>query len=139
MNQAPTKNLPRPTPDTQPFWDACRKHRLLIQHCKSCGHHQFYPRLVCSECLGLELEWVEASGRGVVRSFTILRQAISPAYADDVPYVVALIRLEEGPTMMSNVVDCDAESVHIGMAVEVLFSAYTDEITVPQFRPTGST
>ena len=88
--------------------------------------------------MSAELEWVKASGRGQVRSFTILRQAISPAYADEVPYMVALIQLEEGPTMMSNVVDCDPESVRIGMAVEVVFTAYTDEIFVPQFRPVVS-
>ena len=138
MSQAPTKNLPRPTPDTQAYWDGCRDEKLFIQHCTRCGHYQFYPRLICSSCMSPELEWAEASGKGQVRSFTILRQAISPAYADDVPYVVALIELSEGPTMMSNVVDCDPESVHIGMAVEVVFTAYTDEITVPQFKPLDS-
>ena len=132
------KNLPRPTPDTQAFWDGCSKEQLLIQRCSECGRFQFYPRRICSTCLADPVEWIEASGRGSVKSFTIMRQAISPAYSDEVPYVVALIELEEGPTMMSNVVECDPEKVTIGMPVEVVFNAYTDEITVPQFKPVDS-
>ena len=82
-----------------------------------------------------QVEWIQASGRGTVASFTIVRRPVSEAYADEVPYVVALIQLEEGPTLMSNVIGCDPESVAIGMPVEVTFEDWSDAITVPKFRP----
>jgi hypothetical protein len=82
-----------------------------------------------------QVEWIQASGRGKVVSFTIVRHAISEAYAADVPYVIALIQLDEGPTMMSNVIQSDPERMMIGMPVEVVFEAWSEEITVPKFRP----
>ncbi len=85
------------------------------------------------------VEWVQASGHGHVKSFTIIRRAVSKAYAAEVPYVIALIELDEGPTMMSNVVELDPESVAIGLPVEVMFEEWSDEITIPKFRPSGST
>ena len=81
------------------------------------------------------LEWVKASGRGQVLTFTIVRRAVSEAYAADVPYVVALIQLDEGPTMMSNVIQCDPETLKIGSPVQVVFEDWSEEISVPQFRP----
>ncbi len=131
----PQRNLPPVTVETRAFWDACREGRLLLQQCSDCGHRQFYPRLVCSQCLGRKLDWIEASGRGRVETYTVMRQAISPAYRDDLPYVVAIIRLAEGPTMLSNVIDCEPEQVRIGMAVQLRCVALTDEITLPKFRP----
>jgi uncharacterized OB-fold protein len=129
------KNLPHPNPETAPYWEGCREQKLLIQRCSSCGHHQFYPRILCTECTSQQVEWVSACGRGKVVSFTIVRQAISEAYAADVPYVIALIQLDEGPTMMSNVIQSDPESVMVGMPVEVIFEAWSEEITVPKFCP----
>ncbi len=129
------RNVPEITPDTAAFWEGCREGRLLIQCCGACGHRQFYPRLVCSACGQLAPAWVEASGKGTVESFTVMRQAISPAYAADVPYVLAIIRLAEGPTMMSNVIGCDPDEVSIGMPVRVAFEPLTPEIALPKFRP----
>ncbi len=129
------RNLPRATPETAPYWEGCRAQKLLIQRCSSCGHYQFYPRIICTACASRKVEWVAASGQGKVLSFTIIRQAISEAYAADVPYVIALIQLDEGPTMMSNVIEFDPERVMMGMPVEVVFEAWNDEITVPKFRP----
>lgn len=129
------RNLPRATPETAPYWDGCRDGKLMIQRCSSCGHYQFYPRLLCTECMSDQGEWISASGRGKVVSFTIVRQAISAAYAADVPYVIALIQLDEGPTLMSNVIQSDPERVTMGMPVEVVFEAWSEEITVPKFRP----
>jgi len=80
------------------------------------------------------VEWIQSSGRGTVVTFTICRLPVAEAYAADVPYVVALIQLEEGPTMMSNIVQCDPESVVSGLPVEAVFETWTDEITMPQFR-----
>lgn len=135
MTDAAGKFFPRPTPETETYWQGCRNHELLLQRCSQCDESQFYPRIVCNKCMSDDLQWVRASGRGEVLTFTIVRHAVSKGYAADVPYVVALIRLDEGPIMMSNVVDCDPESVVIGTPVEVLFEDWSDEVSIPQFRP----
>lgn len=127
------KHLPRPTPLSQPWWDACREMQLLLQRCTECGHHQFYPRTLCTAC-SHEVEWIPASGQGTVLSYTVIRHPVSPAYKADVPYIIALIELEEGPVMMSTVDDCDPGNVRIGMPVAVDFQQWTDEITMPFFR-----
>jgi uncharacterized OB-fold protein len=131
------KFLPRPTPESAPFWQGCRDHKLLLQYCTTCGTHQFYPRVICANCMSEQLEWREASGRGTVETYTIVTRAVSEAYAADAPYVIALITLEEGPRMMSNVIGCDVENVKCGIAVEVVFERWSDEITMPKFRPVG--
>jgi len=133
------KFMPRPRPETAAWWEGCRGHMLMIQRCAQCGAFQFYPRIVCSSCMSDQVEWVQSSGRGEVSTFTICRLPVAEAYAADVPYVVALIQLEEGPTMMSNVVECDPESVKTGMQVEVVFETWSEEITMPQFRPLPKT
>jgi len=135
MTDMPLKHFPRPTPETEAFWEGCRKQELLLQRCVDCSEFQFYPRISCTTCSGDKLEWVKAGGQGSVRTFTIVRRAVSEAYAADVPYVVALIRLDEGPTMMSNVVQCDPETLQIGDPVQILFENWSEEISIPQFRP----
>jgi len=132
------KHFPRPTPVSRPYWDACREGRLLLQLCSGCHKHQFYPRIVCSHCGASTLEWAQASGRGTVQSFTVVRRPVSPGYAADTPYVIALIALAEGPVMMSNVVGCAPEDVNVGMPVEVLFETWSEEITVPKFHPVAT-
>lgn len=136
MNGHMDKFLPRPTPESAPFWQGCRDHKLLLQYCVACGKHQFYPRVICANCMSEQLEWREASGRGTVETYTIVTRAVSDAYAADVPYIIALITLEEGPRLMSNVIGCDVESVKCGLAVEVVFERWSDEITMPKFLPT---
>lgn len=135
MSDTPTKRLPVATIETEEYWAGCRRHELLIQRCTDCATYQFYPRLMCTVCARRSLEWVRASGRGRVRSFTIVRRAVSAGYSAEVPYVVALIELDEGPTMMSNVVGCAAEQVHMHMPVEVTFEDWAPGVTVPRFRP----
>ena len=135
MSKQLSKHFPVPTPETAPYWEACHNHQLLIQKCADCGKHQFYPRTVCSYCLGGNLEWTEASGRGEVVSYTIMHRAVPKAYADSDVTILALIRLEEGVKMMSNVVGCHPGEVRTGMAVEVTFEDWSDEISVPMFRP----
>ena len=129
------KFLPGPRPETATWWDSCREHKLMIQHCLKCGAFQFYPRIICSSCTSGQIEWVQSAGQGKVVTFTICRVPVAEAYAADVPYVVALIQLQEGPTMMSNIVNCDPDSVFSGMEVEVVFEIWNDEITMPQFQP----
>jgi uncharacterized OB-fold protein len=132
------KFAPVPTPLTRVYWDACREHRLLIQRCPECGQHQFYPRIVCASCGGRGVEWVEASGRGAVESWTVVRTPVAEAYAGETPYVIALIRLDEGPVMMSQLVDCRPEGVSRGMHVQVEFREWSENITMPLFRPDGN-
>jgi hypothetical protein len=93
---------------------------------------------VCTSCSSDNLEWVKANGRGKILTFTIVRRPVSEAYAEDVPYVVALIKLDEGPTMMSNVVECDPESLQIGDPVQVMFEEWSKDISIPKFSPAKS-
>lgn len=131
----PPKPLPVPNEDTRPFWEACRRHELLLQRCNACGRVQFYPRAMCSACLSRDMSWQKATGLGTVYSYTVVHRPPSPAFAADVPYVVALIDLEEGVRMMSHVVDCRPEDVTVGQRVQVAFRDETTDITLPVFRP----
>ncbi|WP_394729260.1 Zn-ribbon domain-containing OB-fold protein [Altererythrobacter sp. GH1-8] len=135
MERQVEKFLPRPTPESAPFWEGCQEHKLLLQYCMACSTYQFYPRVICANCMSEQIEWREASGRGTVESYTIVTRAVSEAYAADVPYVIALIILAEGPRMMSNVIGCDVDSVQSGMAVEVVYEPWSADITMPKFRP----
>jgi uncharacterized OB-fold protein len=130
-----TKPLPEPTEVSRPFWDAAREHRLLIQRSKNTGKYVFYPRAVSPFGRDDELEWVEAAGRGLVYSYTVARRPTGPQWAGDVPYVIAIIELDEGVHMTANIVDCDVDAVRVGMPVEVTYQEVTPEVTLPQFRP----
>ena len=134
MSRHKGKFLPTPDPLTLPYWEACKRHELMIQECSQCGTRQFYPRSICTSCSDLDLSWVQASGSGTVVSWTVARLPVSPAYADDVPYVIALIKLDEGPVMMAQIVDSDPDSIQTGMPVDVCFEEWTEDITMPNFR-----
>ena len=126
-----TKVLPTETELTRPFWEGCRSGELRMQHCDDCDRLQFYPRVICTQCDGNNLSWRAVSGNGRVTSYTVVRRGISPAYT--APYVVALIELDEGPCMMSNVVDCDPDTVVVGAVVEVRFESWTKDHVLPVF------
>lgn len=130
---------PRPVPEASaygaPFWAAAHDHRLVLQHCPRCDRLQHFPRPWCTECLNDALDYVEASGLGTVYACTVVRRNPNPSFAARVPYVLALIDLDEGVRLMSNVVDCDPESVHIGQRVRVCFEAVDDIHSVPLFTP----
>lgn len=130
-----SKPLPLPTPQTQPFWDAAREHRLVAPRCADCGTTFLYPAPTCPTCLGESFGWEQLSGRGVVYSCTVVRQALHPAFRAEVPYVFAIIELEEGMRMASNVIECDPEEVHPDQPVEVVFEEASETITLPKFRP----
>ena len=129
------KPLPEPTFFSKPFWDGAKRHELLIQKCKDCQKFVFYPKVVCPFCLSDNLEWVKASGRGKVYSYMVVYSYQPQAFAEDVPYVVAIIDLEEGVRLMSNVVECDPETVRCDMNVTVVFDDVTEEFTLPKFKP----
>ena len=138
MTQHLGKNIPTPTAGTQAYWDACHNHQLKIQRCADCQHYQFYPRIICTQCMSERLDWVEVSGQAQIISYTVVARAVAKAYEMDVPYIVALVALDEGPTMMTNIIDCSPEMVRVGMPLMVCFEDWTDEITIPKFRPTAS-
>jgi uncharacterized OB-fold protein len=135
MAAQPAKPIPVPTLETRPYWEGCKAHELRIQRCAACAHHQFFPRMYCTQCMSDRVEWVEASGRGKVLSYTIVHRPVSPAFKDEIPYVVALVTLDEGPTMMTNIVGWSPQSLAIGMPVAVTFEDWTEEISIPKFRP----
>jgi len=128
------KPLPVIDAESRPYWDALREHRLILKQCRDCRRHHFYPRELCPHCHSNALDWVEASGTGVIYSFTIARRPAGPAFKPDVPYVVAVIDLEECPRMMTNILTADVESVRIGQKVQVVFADVTEEVTLPKFR-----
>lgn len=131
---AAARPIPVATPVSQPFWDGCQRGVFLLQRCASCDVTQFYPRTLCSRCGGTELEWVQASGEAQIVSYTVVRRAITPAFAERVPYVVAIVRLAEGPQLMSHIVDCDPERVRVGAAVTLGFEDLDGEASLPVFR-----
>jgi len=137
MTRAKTIPLPRPTALSRPHWDGCREGVLRVQRCAACGSYEFIPQAVCTRCQAGKLEWVESSGRGSVYSHTTVYRPPRPEF--DAPYVVAIVELEEGWHMLTNLVDCTPEEVAIGLSVEVDFRAVSDEITLPCFRLRRST
>jgi len=129
-----TKPLPPVDAQSRSYWEACNQGRLVLQQCAACGHVQHYHRILCTHCGTGRLTEVDASGKGSVRSFTVIRRAVSSAFDADVPYVVALVELAEGPTMMSNLVESPLENIRIGAPVELTFERRSDAINIPQFR-----
>jgi uncharacterized OB-fold protein len=127
--------VPEPTGDTAYFWERCRAGQLVLQRCAACGRVQFYPRALCTGCLSATLEWIPASGRGAVHSFTTVFRAPTPDFQGDTPYVVAVIELAEGVRLISRVTGCAPAQVAIGMPVEVVFEAVSEAIALPWFRP----
>ena len=130
-----TKPLPYPNEVSQPFWDAAKRHELRIQRCNACGTHIFYPREACSQCLSPDLIWIPVSGKGTLYSYTIAQAPTHPAFAEDVPYVIAIVELEEGPRITTNLVGCLPDEVTIGMPVMASFEEVTPEVTLVKFRP----
>lgn len=128
------KPLPVITPENQPFWVACKAGELRMQQCSDCGHIRYPINLVCPRCLSSNFEWVRLSGRGTVFSYIVFHQVYHAAYKADVPYNVAMIQLEEGPRLFSNVIGTPNDGVKVGDAVEVVFDPVTSEISLPRFR-----
>ena len=129
------KPLPSPDADSAALWAGMRAGRLLLQHCLACGHTQYYQQGICRACGSDRLEHRAASGRGHVHSYSVVHRAPGPAFKADTPYAVLLVELDEGPRMISSLVDADPSAVAIDMAVELVFDPVTDQVTLPRFRP----
>lgn len=127
------KPLPKPTPTSRPFWEAAKRHELMLQRCETCRSFIYYPRPRCPNCFSDRLSWQRASGRGTVYSFTVVRRASSRSFADG-PYVLAIVELDERVRMTTNIV-ASPDKVRVGMAVEVFFDDVTPEHTLVKFKP----
>jgi uncharacterized OB-fold protein len=133
-----SKPLPEITDDNRPFWDGLRKEQLRLQQCARCAHIRYPISHVCPECLEAAHEWVPVSGKGEVYSYIVFHQVYDKAFAGDVPYNVALVQLDEGPRMFSNVVGVPNDEVAVGTRVRIVFDRVTEEVTLPKFTPEGS-
>ncbi len=137
MNRAAAlaPHLPIVDAESEPFWAGTKERKFLIRHCRACGRNHFYPRHYCPHCWSDQCDWQPASGRGRVYSYTVIHHNDVPPFKDMLPYIVALIDLDEGVRVTSNLVECTPEVVHVGMPVEVIYEQVTDDIALPQFRP----
>ena len=129
------KPLPAIDRVSRPYWEAARRHELVIQRCGQCSSWIFYPREQCPECFSRELAWTPVSGRGRVYAFTVVHQPAHPGFQGETPYTYAVIQLEEGVRMASNVVGCAPADVKVEMAVEAVFDEVSPDWTLVKFRP----
>jgi uncharacterized OB-fold protein len=121
-------HLPTPDAETQPYWDATREHRLLIKRCGACGRPHWYPRPFCPHCWSEDVAWEEASGLGTLYTWSVVRRNDLPPFGERVPYITAVVDLDEGPRMLSNLVGVDEAEVRIGMRLEVRWQADGDDV-----------
>ncbi len=136
MAEVQAKPVPQPDGISRPYWEGANLGEFRYQRCKACGKAQFYARNACVHCHGRELTWQVAAGGGRVASFSVIHRAPIAAFAGDVPYVLALVDLDEGFRFMCNVLRCDPATVRIGMPVRVCFeSRVGSEQKIPQVEP----
>jgi uncharacterized OB-fold protein len=128
--------VPGITPLTQPYWDGARRHQLLLQRCGACGYVWHPPLPRCPECHSANVDWIPASGRGRLYTYTVVYHATHAAMADKVPYISALVQLDEGPRVLTNLRSCSEDQAQIGMPLRLIFEELTADITLPQFEPT---
>jgi uncharacterized OB-fold protein len=119
---------PQPNPETKGFWDACAEGKLMVGKCRACSRTHYYPRAICPYCFSDETELQPASGRGTIYTYSVMRRA-------PIPYAIAYVTLAEGPTMMTNIVDCDLDSIKIGQKVKLVFKPSDGGPPVPCFAP----
>jgi uncharacterized OB-fold protein len=124
---------PIPDEHSRAYWDAAAEGRLLIQRCTACGAHQFYPRRHCASCLAADPEWVQASGRGRLHTYSVVHRTPNPEFAGETPYVFAIVALDEGVRMSARVVDVPHERLACDMPVRVVFATGEDGVTHPSF------
>ncbi|TAL33169.1 MAG: Zn-ribbon domain-containing OB-fold protein [Spirochaetes bacterium] len=134
MNFDMTKPLPEVQPWSARFWEGTRQGKLLIQTCKACNAIIFYPRKACPECWSDKLDWIEASGKGTVYTFSTAYSMVEPRFMDELPYTIAYVDLDEGIRMMTRIIGCDPKEIKIGMKVEVTFFQRED-FHLPYFKP----
>lgn len=134
MSTPSARPIPEVSPALAPYFAAARAGRLVVQRCTGCSALRFPPRELCSACLATEATWQEVSGRGEIFSYYVMHQVYHQGFAAEVPYAVVVVKLEEGPKLTSNVVDCPLDEIAIGMPVEVVFEELSPEVTLPKFH-----
>jgi uncharacterized OB-fold protein len=134
MSDNYSKPLPEPSIDSQPYWDGLKDGRLLLQTCSNCKKTRHYPRPVCDRCYSMEVDWIEASGRGVVHSWTETHHPFHVSFRGETPYILVTVDLPEGVRLQSQLLNADLAVLRIGLGVEVVFVDATDEVTLPMFR-----
>ncbi len=122
---------------SRPFFEGARQHLLMLQECSACGAVMWPVKPRCDNCWSADIKWVQASGKGTLYSFTLVHQLMHPGFADEIPYNLAEVDLEEGLRIMTNVVGCSNAALQIDMPLEVTFEDITDEVTLPKFKPVG--
>lgn len=127
--------VPHPSPESAPFWEACRNGELRLQRCQSCGRYWFPPGVFCPECWSPDWSWERTRGAGTIHSFVVFRRAYHPHPAFQPPYVVAVVELAEGPHLVTRLTEIDPEDVRVGQAVEAVFVPAGDGWSLPLFRP----
>ncbi len=137
MTSEYAKPLPLPQPESDYYWEQAANGKLVIQKCSDCDNTQFYPRVLCTACNSRSLGWIESSGNGTLFTFSIVHLPPHPGFAPDTPYIAAIVELEEGVKMPSQVIGIEPEPdfLRIGMPLEVVFEKATDAISLPKFRP----
>jgi uncharacterized OB-fold protein len=134
---AATRPLPTPDHESAEFWRRVAAHRMALQRCRGCGAVRFYPRALCPACLQAEAEWVEVSGRGTVYAFTVCHRPVSEAFAAMTPYIVALVDLDEGVRVMTNLVDCPPAAARVGLRVRLAYQDVAESQALYVVRPDG--
>jgi uncharacterized OB-fold protein len=130
-----TKPLPVRTEENAPFWDSAKRHALEMQQCGGCGRFRYPVAEYCPRCLSPEFEWQPVSGKAELYSFIIVHQRYDPSFADDLPYNVAVVELEEGPRLVSNIVGIPNGEIRVGMPLSITYEDVTEEFTLPKFQP----
>jgi uncharacterized OB-fold protein len=136
-SQTYNRPLPTPMPEWDTYWEKAKAHELWLMRCGDCRKAYFYPRAICPNCFSRNTSWFQSSGKGSLHAFAIVHRAPTPAWRDHVPYVTAIVELEDGARMPTNLVEVepDETKIRVGMPVEVTFDDVTPEITLPKFRP----
>jgi uncharacterized OB-fold protein len=129
------KPLPQPNADDKFFWDGCKEHKLLFQKCQNCGLVRWPPSIICPNCYSRNTETFEATGKGKIYTYAVYHQAYHQGFEHEVPYITAIIELEEGPHFLSNIIGCEPGNVSCDMPVEVVWEDVTREFSLPKFRP----
>lgn len=136
MSTVPLRSdLPTIDEGTRPFWEAAQNRRFLVARCRTCGQAHHYPRPFCPHCWSDDVGWEEASGRATLYTYSTVFVNDLPPFKERIPYIAAIVDLDEGPRVMTNIVDCDPADLTIGASLRVDFQELTDEITIPVFRP----
>ncbi|MEI4769943.1 Zn-ribbon domain-containing OB-fold protein [Psychrobacillus sp. FJAT-51614] len=126
-NQSRTMAIPEIHPEHKAYWEAAAEGALLIKQCDSCGEYHYYPRVLCPSCMSEKTTWIEAKGTGSIYTYSVMRRGE--------PYVIAFVELDEGPKMMTNIVDCDPDTVYINQRVKVVFKQSGEQDNAGPFVP----